>query len=71
MYIVHSNHCNVIVDVFVCSVYFILSVEWFLVSSFLFISYVMSRGDLGDALWSTRVPRSTGWETLLYGIEKT
>ena len=65
MCIVHSNRCNVIAGVFVCSVYFIMSVYRAPGSPFLFISYVISRGALGDAPSSTRAPRSTGWETLV------
>ena len=62
MCIVHSNNYNVIVGVFVCSGYFILSVS---VSPFLFISYVISRRALDDATRSTRTPRSPDCETLI------
>ena len=57
MCIVPSNHCNVIVGVFIC---LFNSVERPPVFLFLFISYVISRGALGDAPRSTRAPRSTG-----------
>ena len=63
MCIVHSNHYNVIVGVFVC-----LSISLGPSNCpsfpFLIISYVISRGALDDALRSTRTPRSPGWETL-------
>ena len=65
MCIVHSNHCNVSVCVFVCSVYVILSVPS---SLSLFISYVISHGALDDAPRITRYPRSPGWETLPYTV---
>ena len=45
MYLVHSNHCNVIVGVFVFSVYFILRLTAPF-SLYLFISYAISRGAL-------------------------
>ena len=65
---IHNNNCNVIVGVFVCFVYFIMSVYLPPVTSFLFISYVISRWALDDAQRSTRAPRCPGWETLLYSI---
>ena len=64
MYIVHSNHGNAIVGVFVCSVYFILSVYPPPVSAFLFISYAISRGALDDAPRSTMAPKSPGVNVL-------
>ena len=67
MCIVQSNLCNVIVGVFVCSVYFIMSVELPPVSPFLFINYVISRGALHDAPRITRALRNPSWETPTYG----
>ena len=64
MCIVYSNHCNVIVGIFVCSVYFIRLSKGPRFCFFKFISYVLFRGALGDAPPSTRTPMSTGWETL-------
>ena len=68
--VVHNNHCNVIVDVFVFSVYLFHSVRHLSpVSPFLFINHVISRGALDDAPRSTRSLRSPGWETLGYWID--
>ena len=61
MCILHSRQCNVIIRSFWLFHSVRLTVP---VSPFLFSSYVISRGALGDAHRSTMVP-SPGWETLL------
>ena len=66
MCIVHSNHCNVIVGVFVCSVGLSNGPQFLLF--YLLVICVISRGALGDAPRNTRALRSTGWEALVYAV---